>query len=193
MNPADVFRRIVLHLERRSIAYMLVGSFAGTYFGLSRSTYDLDLVIEATPDQLQGLIADLQADNYYAELDAALDALKHESLFNVIDNTTGWKIDFIFRKSRSFDQEEFRRRVPAKLFEIELHVASAEDVILSKLEWAKLGGSQRQIEDVARVMAAQWNNLDQDYLSKWIKELQLEQQWSAAKGSADVSDLSMGE
>ena len=104
MNPTDVFRRIVLHLDRRSIAYMMVGSFAGTYFGLSRSTYAIDIVLEAAPDQLKGLIADLQADNYYAELDAALDALKHESLFNVIDNETGWKIDLIFRKSRSFDQ-----------------------------------------------------------------------------------------
>ena len=188
MNPADVFRRIVLHLDRRSIAYMMVGSFAGTYFGLSRSTYDIDIVIEAAPDQLKGLIADLQADNYYAELDAALDALKHESLFNVIDNETGWKIDLIFRKSRSFDQEEFRRRLSAKLFDIQLHVASVEDVIVSKLEWAKLGGSQRQIEDVAKVLNAQWNRLDQDYLSKWIKELQLEQQWSAAKHSAEISD-----
>ena len=167
---------------------MLVGSFAGTYFGLSRTTYDLDIVIEAAPDQLKGLIADLQADNYYAELDAALDALKHESLFNVIDNATGWKIDLIFRKSRSFDQEEFRRRVPARLFEIQLHVASAEDVIVSKLEWAKLGGSQRQVEDVAKVLGAQWNTLDQAYLSKWIKELQLEQQWSAAKDLAEIPD-----
>src|SRR5262245_51039211 len=188
MSPAEVFRRIVLHLDQRSIAYMLVGSFAGTYFGLSRSTYDVDIVIEAAPDQLKGLIADLQADDYYAELDAALDALKHESLFNVIDNTTGWKIDFILRKSRPFDQEEFRRRMPAKLFDIQMHVASAEDVIVSKLEWAKIGGSHRQIEDVAKVLAAQWKLLDQSYLSKWIKELQLEQQWSAAKGSAEISD-----
>lgn len=187
MNPAEVFRRIVLHLERRDIAYMLVGSFAGTYFGLSRSTYALDIVIEAGPDQLKGLIPDLQADGYYAELDAALDALRQESLFNVIDNATGWKIDLIFRKSRSFDREEFGRRVPAKLFDIQLFVASAEDLIISKLEWAKLGGSQRQIEDVAKVMAVQWETLDQNYLSKWIDELQLQEQWSAAKGSADIA------
>lgn len=188
MNPAEVFRRIVLHLERRGIPYMLVGSFAGTYFGLSRSTYDLDIVVEAVPDQLEGLIADLQADNYYAELDDGLKALRQESLFNIIDNTTGWKIDLIFRKARSFEIEEFRRRVPAKLFDIQLYVASAEDVVISKLEWAKLGGSQRQIEDVGKVLAAQWKTLDHSYLSKWIKELQLEQQWSAAKGSAEFAE-----
>ena len=113
MSVAAVLRKITAHLEQSAISYMLVGSFASSFHGALRSTRDVDFVIEATPSQLHGLIAYLQADNYYAELDAALDALKHESLFNVIDHATGWKIDLIFRQSRPFDQEEFRRRVPA--------------------------------------------------------------------------------
>lgn len=188
MSFADVFSRIVGHLDQRDITYMLVGSFASNYFGVSRTTYDLDFVIEASPHQLQGLVADLQADDYYAELDAALDAQRQESLFNVIDNSTGWKIDLIFRKSRAYDQEEFQRRRPTRLFDIQLFVASAEDVVISKLEWAKLGASQRQIEDVGKVLTAQWKTLDQNYLSKWIKELQLEQQWSAAKEFAEIRE-----
>lgn len=188
MSFADAFRRIVEHLNQCNLNYMVVGSFASTYYSEPRSTADVDVVIEATSEQLKRLVADLQGSDYYAELDAALKALSQESLFNVIDNRTGWKIDLIFRKSRSFDLEEFRRRVPAKLFDIQLYVASAEDVIISKLEWAKLGGSQRQIEDVAKVLAVQWKTLDQNYLSKWIKELQLEQQWSAAKDLAEVHE-----
>lgn len=188
MSVSDVLGKITTHLEQSDIAYMLVGSFASAFHGALRSTRDIDFVIEATPDQLKGFIADLQSDDYYAELDAALDALKHESLFNVIDNVTGWKIDLIFRKSRAFDQEEFRRRLPAKLFDIQLFVASAEDVIISKLEWAKLGGSQRQIEDVAKVLAIQWKGLDHSYLSKWIEALQLQEQWSAARNSAEIAD-----
>jgi len=188
MSPSDLFRRIIGHLDQRGIAYMLVGSFASTFFGASRTTLDLDIVIEATQDQLRGLVADLQADNYYAERDAALEAHKHESLFNVIDSATGWKIDLIFRKSRAFDQEEFRRRKPARLFDIQLFVASAEDVVISKLEWAKLGGSPRQIEDVAKVLSMQWKTLDQNYLSLWIRTLQLQEQWSAAKQSAEITE-----
>ena len=188
MTISEVLGRVITHLERRDIGYMLVGSFASAFYGTLRSTRDIDLVIEAAPEQLRGLVADLDADNYYAELDAALDALQHESLFNVLDNRTGWKIDLIFRKSRPFDREEFRRRVAARLSDIQLFVASAEDVILSKLEWSKLGGSLRQIEDVAKVMAAQWKTLDQVYLSRWIVELQLQEQWSAAKRAAEISD-----
>jgi len=188
MTASEVLGRITTHLQQRGISYMLVGSFASAFHGAMRSTRDIDIVIEATPEQLRGLVADLQIADYYAELDAALDAYRHESLFNVIDNQPGWKIDLIFRKSRPFDREEFRRRVPARLFDIQLFVASAEDVIISKLEWSKLGGSQRQIEDVAKVLAAQWQTLDQSYLSKWIGELDLQEQWSAAKRLAEVAD-----
>lgn len=188
MSSSEVFRRIVGHLERHSIAYMLVGSFASTFFGASRTTLDLDIVIEATPDQLRSLVADLQADNYYAELDAALDAHRRESIFNVIDSITGWKIDLIPRKSRAFDQEEFRRRRPAKLFDIQLFVATAEDVVISKLEWAKIGESQRQIEDVAKVLLAQWKTLDRIYLQKLIGELELQKQWKEATRLAEISN-----
>lgn len=188
MTVSDVLGKIVARLGQRAIPYMLVGSLASAFHGTLRSTRDIDIVIEATPDQLRALVSDLQADNYYAELDAALDAYRHESMFNVIDSATGWKIDLIFRKSRKFDQEEFRRRRSAKLFDIQLFVASAEDVVISKLEWAKLGGSQRQLEDVARVLIAQWKTLDQNYLSLWINALQLQEQWEDAKRSAEISN-----
>jgi len=185
MSVSEVLRRITTHLYQSGIAYMLVGSFASAFHGALRSTRDIDIVIEATPDQLQTLTIALQREGYYAELNAALDARRRESLFNVIDSATGWKIDLIFRKSRPFAHEEFRRRVPAKLFDVQIFVASAEDVVISKLEWAKLGGSQRQIEDVAKVLTVQWTTLDQDYLAKWIGELQLREQWSAAKQAAE--------
>jgi len=188
MNVSEVLDRITTQLEGSGIAYMLVGSFASSFHGALRSTHDIDFVIEATPDQLRTLVPALQRQGYYVELDAALDAYRNESLFNVIDSTSGWKIDLIFRKSRPFDQEEFRRRVPARLFDIQLFVASAEDVIVSKLEWAKLGGSQRQIEDVGKVLAAQWGSLDQIYLSRWIGELCLQDQWFAAKRFAEIAD-----
>ena len=188
MNISEVLGRIITHLERSAIPYMLVGSYASAFHGVLRSTHDIDFVIEAVPDQLRKLVQDLQADGYYAELDAALDAHKHESMFNVIDSESSWKIDLIFRKSREFDQEEFRRRIPAKLFDIELFVASVEDVVISKLEWAKLGGSLRQIEDVSKLLLAHWSTLDQNYLHQWIDALDLHDQWKEAKRMADITD-----
>jgi len=92
-------------------------------------------------------------------VDAALDAYKREALFNVIDLKTGWKIDMIIRKSRAFSREEFNRRRQLTLQGVSLFVASAEDVIIAKLEWSKLGQSQRQIEHAVGSLKLRWNSL----------------------------------
>jgi hypothetical protein len=179
MSVPDVFRRITAKLEHADISYMLTGSFASAHYGSARSTQDIDIVIEANAAKLQAFIQEL-GDEYYAELDTALDAHRRESLFNVIDRATGWKIDLIFRKSRPFSREEFSRRQRVNFQGVELFVASAEDVVLAKLEWAKIGESQRQIEDVRAILQLRGGRLDQGYIQKWIRELGLSQQWNEA-------------
>jgi hypothetical protein len=89
-------------------------------------------------------------------------------LFNVTDLATGWKIDLIFRKSRAFSKEEFGRRQAVNLQGLLLFVASAEDVVISKLEWARLAKSPRQIEDMAAILRVRWEGLDKSYLRKWM-------------------------
>jgi hypothetical protein len=68
----------------------------------------------------------------------------------VIDTTSGWKIDLIMRKARAFSEEEFRRRQRVRLQDMSLFVTSPEDMIVSKLEWAKQARSQRQIRGYCR-------------------------------------------
>ena len=67
-----------------------------------------------------------------------------------------------------------------------IFVASAEDVIVSKLEWAKLGRSQRQIEDAAAILRVRVGELDREYLEKWIHGLELGKQWDEAQHSAEI-------
>jgi hypothetical protein len=188
MNIAEVFRRITAALDQSGIAYMLTGSFASAHYGVPRSTQDVDLVIEATLAQLRTFVQSLPEGEYYADLDAALEAYRRESLFNVIDLTTGWKIDLIFRKSRPFSQEEFGRRRLINLQGIRLFVATAEDVIVAKLEWAMLAKSQRQIEDVAAILRLRLEALDRSYLEKWISELGLKEEWNAARRAAGLAE-----
>lgn len=186
MSVPEVLRRITAALDRAGIAYMLSGSFASAYFGAPRSTQDIDLIIEATPDQLSALFQNLSGQEYYFDLDAALEAQERQSMFNLIDLATGWKIDLIIRKSRAFSQEEFRRRKLVSLQDTPLFVASAEDVIIAKLEWSKLGQSLRQIEDVAAILRMRWEALDHPYLERWIAELRLEGEWSHAQQVAGM-------
>ncbi len=186
MSVPDVFRRIATALDQAGIGYMLSGSFASAHYGAPRSTQDIDLVIEATPAQLRAFVEALSGNEYYADLDSALEAHKRQSMFNVIDLATGWKIDLIIRKSRAFSQEEFRRRQRVSLHDVPLFLASAEDVVISKLEWAKLAQSRRQIEDAAAVLRVRWDALDHSYLAKWITELDLKKEWDDAQRVAGI-------
>jgi hypothetical protein len=189
MSATEVFQRITAALDRAGIAYMLTGSFASAYYGAPRTTQDIDFVLAATPAQLQTFVQLLPSKEYYVDLDAALEAYRRQSLFNVVDMATGWKIDLIIRKSRAFSEEEFSRRQRVNLQEIALFVASAEDVVVSKLEWAKLAPSQRHIEDVAGILRMRWDSLDRAYLEKWIRELGLKTEWNDARRAAGISEL----
>jgi len=186
MSVSEVFDRITSALGEAGIAYMLAGSLASAYYGAPRTTQDIDLVIAATADQLRTFVQSLPKDQYYVDLTAALEAHKHQSLFNVVDMATGWKIDMIIRKSRPFSEEEFRRRTLVNLQGRPLFVASAEDVVVSKLEWAKLAQSERHIEDVAGILRMRWDSLDRAYLERWVLELRIEAEWNDARGAAGV-------
>ncbi len=181
MAAADFFGRMVARLEDADIPYMLTGSFASAYHGRPRATQDIDFVIAPSPDQLRALIRSLPPSEYYADEAAALEAHRQESQFNVIDMSTGWKIDFICRKSRPFSRTEFDRRVRANLEGLSLYVATAEDVLLAKLEWAKLGGSRRQIEDVTGLLEVRGAELDLAYIQGWVAVLGLTAEWEEAQ------------
>lgn len=184
MTTEDIFRRIVDALGRAGIPYMLTGSFASSYHGVPRATQDIDFVIAPIESQLRHLIRLLPDTEYYISQEAALEALAREGQFNVIDFATGWKIDLIIRKSRVFSRTEFERRLAVDLFGVPLFIASAEDVLVAKLEWAKAGESARQLEDCANILRARWGDLDRPYLEHWVTQLGLVEQWEHAKKMA---------
>ncbi len=177
MNYAEVLRSIVPKLEQSEIPYMITGSIAAAYYGQGRATYDLDIVISATVDKLNKLIVLLPKEQYYAVLQDALDAQRHHSMFNVLDTTSGWKIDFILKKPAPFHEEAFQRRLAVSFDGVPTFVISAEDLILSKLEWAKMGESERQVSDAATVLEKRHDKLDRAYVEKWIHQLGLASQW----------------
>jgi hypothetical protein len=170
-------------LDATGIPFMVAGSFASTAHGLPRSTQDLDLVIDPPSEaSLHALVAALPADQYYVDADAARDACRRRSMFNVIDLASGWKVDFIFRKDRPFSRDEFARRMKMTILGVPVFVASPEDTIVAKLEWSKLaGGSQRQRRDVAGIVATVGPALDHAYIERWVRDLSLSVEWEAAK------------
>lgn len=165
---------------------MLTGSFASSFHGTPRATQDIDFVIAPTLESLDQLLTCFPESKYHVNVETAHDALSKKGLFNLLDNETGWKIDFIIQKGRPFSQEEFKRRIQIELFGTTLFIASAEDVVLAKLEWAAISGSNRQIDDVAGILTSGKQELDQKYLERWIRELALEPEWQRANKLASL-------
>lgn len=184
MSATSVFRRFVATLDQVGIPFMLTGSFAGSLHGVTRATQDIDFVIAPTEDQLHALVAALPPDAYYVDLDAALHALRRHSQFNVIDLETGWKVDLIVRRDRPFSVQEFERRQDVEFAGVRLSVATVEDLVVAKLEWAKLGESQRQIEDVAGILRLRRDEMDVEHVEGWVEKLDLAEVWAQARRAA---------
>jgi hypothetical protein len=177
--------RLVRILDGARVPFMIAGSFASTTHGVPRTTQDLDLVIDP-PDlaALETLVASMPVDAYYVDAETARDAFGRRSMFNVIDQASGWKVDFIVRKNRAFSREEFERRMPISLLDVAVYVASPEDTIVAKVEWSKqAGGSERQRRDVAGILATVGQGLDRQYIERWVQDLDLVDEWRKAQAT----------
>jgi predicted nucleotidyltransferase len=165
--------RLVAGLDDAGIPYMVAGSLGSSLLGQYRTTNDADVVIAPTPEQLERMLSAL-GDDYYVDAETARKALEDRSMFNVIDFQTGSKADLIVRKDRPFSIEEFNRRRRATILGTSVWTVTPEDAILSKLEWAKVGESERQLQDALGVAVVQMPQLDWDYLRRWAVELGVE-------------------
>jgi hypothetical protein len=176
---------IVSELDRFGIPHMLAGSFASTYHGDPRSTNDIDLVIDPTRAALDAFVRGLDPERYYVGAEAARAAFERRGLFNVVLLDSGWKVDLILRKERPFSRSEFERRAPAVIAGVSVFVATAEDTIVAKLEWARAGESERQLRDVVGILAVSGGHLDRDYIARWVADLGLSGLWSRAQSEAE--------
>lgn len=178
MTFENTLARIARALERAQVSYMVTGSVASSAHGKPRSTRDIDIVIAPTAQQVRDLVREFPSTEFYADEQQALDALANRSQFNVIDSSNGWKVDFIIAKASEYASTALSRRRKLEIGGTLMLVASPEDVIISKLEWARLsGGSDRQMLDAADVVRNQGNRLDLVYIERWAKELGLLQDW----------------
>lgn len=180
MSVKAIFEKLRTALEAADVPYFVTGSFASSAHGIPRSTNDIDIVIAPSRAQLKVLLKQFPKSEFAAELEDAFDALAHKSLFNIVDYSTMWKVDFIMKQPTPFDAARFSRRGVVEIAGVFLYTASPEDILITKLWWAKLGESERQLNDAAGIVQVQRENLDRDYLDRWVAVLELEQQWAAA-------------
>ena len=154
---------------------MIGGSLASTLHGMIRTTQDSDIITEMRPEHIQRFISSLQKE-FFIDEEMIADAIQRNSSFNILHRDTMFKVD-VFIPSPSPFQKSQLGRAQRQAFELEKEMsakfASAEDTILSKLEWYRLGGetSERQWRDILGVLRIRAGELDLQYLKNWAKDL----------------------
>jgi hypothetical protein len=173
VNQQELLVDCLRRLNSASIRYRLTGSMASNYWGMPRTTHDIDFVIQLPPSQAV-LLASAFSGDYFLDEQAIRAAYQPPFQFNAIDMRSTMKIVFWLLRPEPFEREMFSRRIEAILFGEKAWISTAEDVILHKLYWNDITPSDRQLGDAAGIVAVRGEQLDRQYMSAWAKELRLE-------------------
>jgi hypothetical protein len=162
-------------LEELGVPYVIGGSLASTLHGMIRTTQDSDIITGMRSEHIASFVSSLQGD-FFVDEEMIADAIQHNSSFNIIHRDTMFKVDIFIPRPRPFQQSQIsraQRQSFALENEISANFASAEDTVLSKLEWYRMGGetSERQWRDILGILKTRAGGLDLEYLKKWAKDL----------------------
>ena len=156
----DILPDVSQRLEAGGIEFMLTGSMAMNFYAQPRMTRNLDLVVELRAGQIDLLISLFESD-YYVDRRAVATAIAQRSIFNLMHNETFIKLDCIVLKDHHYRLEEFARRQKIKLTDFETWIVTREDLILSKLYWARNSRSELQFRDIKNLLSPE---CDMSYL-----------------------------
>ena len=163
---ADCLRR----LNGLGLPYMLTGSMASNFWGVPRTTHDLDFVLSFQEERAAAIVAAFE-DDYALDAVSVRGAFREPHMFNAIDRRSALKVDFWMLRGVPFEETMFGRRLRVTLFGEPAWIATAEDTLLHKLYWNGITPSERQLGDAAGIVAVQAAELDRDYLERWAREL----------------------
>ncbi|NJL28358.1 MAG: hypothetical protein HC897_10955 [Thermoanaerobaculia bacterium] len=176
---------VVELFEELEIPYHVGGSLASSVHGLPRQTNDLDLVADLPMAVAPILVLRLQ-ERFYIDAESIRRAIQRRSSFNLVHLATGFKVDVFVAGRGRFDRMELARHGAHHLegLEREVVVKSAEDTVLRKLEWFRLGGevSDRQWNDILGIVRTQGDRLDREYLREWAGNLGIDDLLERALG-----------
>ena len=172
-NELDVLRDVSRRLTESSIPFMLTGSLALSFYAIPRMTRDIDLVVEV--DAIDGArLAGIFQPDYYVSVEAINEAIESESMFNAIHRASIVKVDCIPRKASEYHLLEFSRRLKTTIADFSLWVVSREDLILSKLMWARESRSEIQLSDIRNLLSEE---ADVPYIDHWASRLGVADLW----------------
>lgn len=175
----ELLKTVSKYLDVAGINYMVTGSTAVNFYAMPRMTRDIDWVVEVREEDADKLV-ELFKKDFYIDRESILKAIRQQGMFNIIHNDYVIKLDFIVRKNTPYRILEFQRRRKMSIEGVEVWVVSPEDLILSKLSWAKDSLSEIQLKDVKNLLSL-GKNMDMPYLEQWVHSLELEKVYEKTK------------
>jgi hypothetical protein len=176
----EVLAIVAGRLEAAGIAYMVTGSMAMNYYAVPRMTRDIDVVVDVSAADAGPLGALLEPD-FYVEAEAVERAIAERTTFNAIHMAMVVKVDFLVRKDSEYRRVELRRRRRVVVDGVAIWLVAPEDLVLSKLDWARDSRSPVQLADVRNLLTS-GVELDGAYLARWLARLDLEALYRDAGG-----------
>ena len=193
MEQVELFHYTVRHLESLAIPYMLVGSYASGIHGDSRQTRDIDIVLDLFPFQVDRFCEGFPPPDFYVSPDAVRDAIRTRFQFNVIDNTSGNKIDCIFTRGDEWSRSQLSRRQRVQITPVlQSFVASPVDVIVGKLWYFTEGQSDKHIRDIVSILKTSGQSFDPDDVTRWALKLGYHSAWERCLEEFRKSEMAKG-
>ena len=175
----EILKIVVERLEQSHVPYFVSGSMAANYYTVPRMTRDIDIVLELKPSHLK-LFIDNFRDDFYVEEESIKEEVARQGMFNLIHKEYAFKVDFIIRKETAFQNACFQRRREVRLESYTAWMISPEDLVISKLLWAKDSLSELQLKDVRNLLRTV-EKLDKTYLGGWVQRLSLKEVYEKAR------------
>ncbi|MFQ5660131.1 MAG: nucleotidyl transferase AbiEii/AbiGii toxin family protein [Gammaproteobacteria bacterium] len=178
LSELDVLKDVISRLESTGLDYMLTGSLAMNYYAQPRMTRDIDIVVALERNDVSRIVETFGND-YYVSEEAVTSAVNDAAMFNLMHLESVVKVDIIVRKTDKYRQHEFSRRLPVMIADFTTWIVSREDLILSKLHWARDSMSEMQLNDVKNLLAT---SPDMEYLNQWAEDLGVRQLLEECQG-----------
>jgi hypothetical protein len=178
MESFELLKVVAEVCERMGISYLTVGSLATTVFGLPRFTNDVDIVLDLHTDQVEKFCREFEGPEYYLSQAAVKTAIAKRTQFNIIHTTAGLKVDCFIPDGSPWSTSRLSRAVRKRVrSDFEAVFASPEDVILKKLEYYRLGESEKHLKDIEGVLGVCGDQIDRDYIAAWSRQLGISDVW----------------
>lgn len=180
MGPDELLRYVTEAFEAAGVPYLITGSVASAAYGDPRLTNDIDLVADLRPAQVPALKARFPEEDFYFDEQMVLQSIRTGIMFNIIHPASGLKVDVVPLPPTEFARAEFARRRRERVGDHhEAWFATPEDVIISKMDFYRMGQSEKHIRDILGILMSSAQPVDRGYIHTWAARLGLSEIWEA--------------